>query len=236
MGQCIAHQMREEDAVGARLLQRIVHQGVEQSRLAPDGSHVEHDAGQHLRHGRRFSDPAVEIALPGLQRLAPLVIGRHHVAWAVDVAAGVETVADEPSQSLEVVAVLLCVVAVIQDQAIVLVRDAGLLAARLRAASQPEIGDRRLAKPRLRELKEALGRGIADAGDNVADVVRRAACIHQGDKKLRNLRDDLRQVLRCIVLVDLADQDDGRLRLLAHQIGAGDDACQPPLLNDWPSD
>ena len=66
-------------------------------RRAADRAQVEHHRGQHLRHRVGPRDPAAEIVAPDPHRLAPARVGRHHVAGAIDIAAGVQPVARRSS-------------------------------------------------------------------------------------------------------------------------------------------
>ena len=133
--------MRHKDRVGGGLAQRFGLKILEQGLGAANRPQVEHHAGEHLRFRVRRLNPAREIVAPDAHRLPPARVRCHHVAGTIDIAAGVEPVADEPCQRFEIGHVGIGH-AVIQKQTIVLIADAGLFLTPLRPAGQPEIGHR----------------------------------------------------------------------------------------------
>ena len=119
--ECIARHMCQKQAVALGFGQYACAQFVQQGRFAMNGALIKKHARQHQRLGVRRVDPAVKVLLPLGQWLAPGVGHGHHVARAVDVAAGIQAIADAFGQLLEVIAMLGWVEAVRQDQAVVLV-------------------------------------------------------------------------------------------------------------------
>jgi len=214
-----AHQVGEKDAVATRGLQHLVAQRVEQSGLAVDAALVEEDTGQHQRLGVGLIGPAPKVIGPAPARLAPGVGPRHHLARAVDVAAGVQAVVDEARQGLEVGAVHDRVEAVVDDKAVVLVAPCGLLAARLRARGDPGVVHRRWAQGLLGQREEARSDGVGDGGDDTARGV--GAGVRGGEcaLQLAHPRRGLRQTRHVRLLEDLARQVHSRGRVALHHVG-----------------
>ena len=124
--------------------QRFRLQIGEQFKFASDGAQVEHDRGQHLRLRVGLGDPTGKVVAPDPHGLTPARIGRHHVTRAIEIRAGVQTVRDKLCQCREIRHIGIRQT-VIQHQAIVLVRYAGLLLPTLRTTGKPQVGHRRCA-------------------------------------------------------------------------------------------
>ena len=222
--ECVAHHVRQKQAVAPGSLQHLVAQGVEQLCLAVNGAQVKENAGQHERHRFRRVHPLLKILHPPRARLTPLVGHGHHFAGAVDVPALGQSVAHKAGESAKVVAVRCLVIAVVQHQAIVLVGLGRLLAARLRTCRHPHIVHGGGPQTGFGQVDEPRGDGVSDGGNDVACAV--GAGVGRGQVLLQRayLGAGAHQALHCGLLVHVARQIDRRGAVLLCQIGGSDHA------------
>ena len=220
----VAGHVGQEKGVAAGGVQHVAPQVVEQVRLAVDGTQVKKDAGQHQRRRIGHAGPLVEILGPAPLRLAPLIGHGHHLAGAIDVATGVQTVANEAGQCLEVGAVLCLVVGVVEHHAVVLVGLGRLFAARLRTSRHPHVVHRRRPELGLAQLQQADRDGVGDGGDDVTGAVGAGFGTGQAALQPGHLAAGRLQAFDGGLLVDVAGQVDRRGAVLLGQVGGGDHA------------
>ncbi|MPL84631.1 hypothetical protein SDC9_30596 [bioreactor metagenome] len=228
----IGDHMGDEDRVLRRDLQCLGLQRAEQPcRRAADRAQVEHHRGEHLRLGIRDVDPAQEIVAPDTRRLTPARVRGHHVARAIDIAAGVQPVRDDLRERTEIGAVVPGR-AVVIDQAIVLIADAGLLLPALAAAGEPQIGHRRAAEFGLGHHQQPAGDGIGNVGDEARHHLVALVAADQLHQQLRDACGHRHHLLDRGRGDHVADQHRRADRLEPGQVGLGDHPDETPVLGD----
>ena len=120
---------------------------------------------------------------------------------------------------------------VVEDQAIVLVRDAGLFLPALAPAGKPEVGDRGRAQFRLGQRQEAAGGGVGDIGDEAGDGLVRVLRAHQLHEQFGDTPDDAGERGAVGGGGDLADEGGGGCGLEPCQVGLGQDADELAALD-----
>ena len=222
--QRVRGQVGQEQAVAARGLEHLAAQPFQQRGIAVHGAQVEEHAGEHQRLGLGRAGPAPEQAAPGGDRLPPGVGARHHLARAVDVAAGVEPVVDEAGEFAEVAAVRAGVVAVGHDQGVVLVGARGLLLPGLAAGRHPHIGHGRRAERRLGQLQQPDGGGIGDGRHHLARGAGAGVGGHQVAQQLGHGLHAAGQAGHVLLAVQRGGQVHGRAGQALLQVGVRDEA------------
>jgi len=178
-------------------------------------------------------DPSAKVLAPLAQRLPPFVGHGHHLAGAVHIAAGVQPVAHKLGQCLEVVAVLLFVVGVVQNHAVVLVGLGRLLVAPLRTGGHPGVVNGRWPQLEFTQLQQARCQRIGDGRHDMPGAVSTGLGSGQTALQLFDASAGLDQPLYRCLLVNGPRQIHRRVALLFGQIGVGDHAGHGIAIHDW---
>jgi len=214
-------------ALGAREL--FLAQLRQQRRVPGHGPQVKKHTAVQQRHGLRLVNPFAKVAPPLRQRLAPLRMHGHHLAGAMDVAAGIQPIADKAGKVGEVRAVLHRVVLVGQHQGVVLVGAGRLLLPRLRPCGHPHPGHWRRPELLLCQGNQAGGDGIGHRGDDAANALRPGPAVYQGLLQGWHLGTELGQGGNVRCLVNAPGQLHHAGTLARVHIARGDDAQHPGL-------
>ncbi len=200
--------------------------------FAPDAIEVEEDGTIEQRFRRRLLDPFAEIAFPLPQRLTPFGVGRHHPAGAAAVAAARQPVADEICQRTEIVVVLRRLKAVVEHQRVVLVGDDQLLLSGHRTEGQKTVGQRWRAELLFGEFEQALFEAASDHRHRTADHPRAGILADHAREAGMHVGDQSGKFIDTALTENAADNEQAVARLIAQQVGQGDHADRPLLLED----
>ena len=226
----LRHEREENRIVPGGLPNRIL-QRIDQTDVAVNAAQVEKDAGVHQGLFLRDTDPAAKILLPRSQRLAPLRVSRHDLAGAIHVAAGVQAVVDDASQSLEIDPVLVGRI-VRNHKGIVLVALGGLFMSTLGTECNPRVRAGRRPELLLADCQETSSHGIGDSGDEFAELLTadvrldlsgnqaRQPLAHGGETGSRRL------------LAQVANKVERMFRLEPHEVAARHHANQRAVARD----
>ena len=222
--QRVAHQVSQKNGVAPGVFQHLCTQSVQQAGLPVHGAQIKEHTGQHEGLGVGLLRPLPEVAVPALQGLAPVGVGGHDIARAVDVATGIQPVAGPAGQGTEVFAVLGLVVARIEHQTVVLVGLGRLLAARLRPCRHPHVRNGRRPQHLFAQFQQAAGQGIGHRGHHLPRAVGRRTRCCQVLLQMPDLGTAALQAFQRGLLTNLAGKEYRRSAVPLRQVSGGDDA------------
>jgi len=229
--QRVARHAGEEARVALRLARNEFAQLRRPLHPPPHAIEVEEDAGVEERLWRRPLDPVGKRALPHAQGLAPFLVGRHHAATAIAVAAARQPVADEGGERLEIDVVTDGVETVVEHQRVVLVGDDELLLPRHRPERKEAVRHRRRTELGLGQLQQALLEAAPDRGHCAAHHVRAGILTQHSHEAGAHVRHQRGEFVHRLRTEDAPDHEQAVARLIANDVRQGDDAERTLVLH-----